>query len=127
MQDYLDDPNILSEWSGLLPDNCDIREPEFLTKVVLARRTGVTLTGSIHALQLLHLLEHGNPGSYQVALVLPEGPAFVASTPERLYQRIGRQVTSEAVAGVPAITDSTQPCYMVKINSAETIVRSSKK
>jgi menaquinone-specific isochorismate synthase len=101
-QDFLDDPNILSEWPSLLPDHCDVREREHLTKVVLARQTGVVVTGPMHALQLLNLLELGNPGSYQVALVLPEGRAFIASTPERLYQRIGRQVSSEAVAGVPS-------------------------
>jgi chorismate binding enzyme len=75
-----------------------------MSKVVLARRTGVTLEGPMHGLQLLGMLQQTNPASYQVALVLPGGETFVASTPERLFSRQGCMVYSEAVAG--ALRDS---------------------
>ncbi len=40
-----------------------------------------------------------DPRAYQLALQLPGGCAFVASTPEQLYVRNGAAVASEAVAG----------------------------
>jgi isochorismate synthase EntC len=67
---------------------------------VLARQVKVTVQGQLHALQLLDVLKQRDACSYQIALVLPQGSAFVASTPERLYARQGRDVVSEAVAGV---------------------------
>jgi isochorismate synthase EntC len=106
LQDFLEDPTSrsLSNLAGLLPDHKPQQSAsDLLTKVVLARRTGVTLQGPMHGLQLLSLLQQSNPSSYQVALVLPEGAAFVASTPERLFRRHGRIVFSEAVAGVPLL------------------------
>jgi isochorismate synthase EntC len=43
-----------------------------------------------------------DPRAYQLALRLPGGAAFVASTPEQLYVRNGAAVASEAVAGTRA-------------------------
>ena len=76
-----------------------------LTKVVLARRTGMTLQGPMHGLQLLNMLQQTNTASYHIALVLPTGETFVASTPERLYRRTNRMVHSEAVAGVVSLNN----------------------
>ena len=70
-----------------------------LSKVVLARQLHLTVQGHLHALALLDVLQQRDARSYQVALTLPDGSAFVASTPERLYARQGRHVISEAVAG----------------------------
>ena len=43
-----------------------------------------------------------DPRAYQLALALPGGATFVASTPEQLYVRNGAAVASEAVAGTRA-------------------------
>lgn len=43
-----------------------------------------------------------DPRAYQLALQLPGGATFVASTPEQLYMRAGDAVASEAVAGTRA-------------------------
>ena len=111
MQDYLDDPTprSLASVARLMPEHSAESVSTLLSKVVLARRTGVTMSGPMHGLQLLNLLQRSNPNSYQVALVLPGGAAFVASTPERLYQRQGRNVCSEAVAGAPPLTQFRRP------------------
>jgi isochorismate synthase len=73
-----------------------------LTKVVLARRSDVALAGRLEPLELLEALQERDPRAYQVALQLPSGQTFVASTPERLYARTGDAVASEAVAGTRA-------------------------
>jgi hypothetical protein len=82
-----------------LPDALSVAEASTLSKVVLARRLLVALRGRLQPLHFLALLQKADPSSYQVALVLPGGAAFVASTPERLFARDGHDVISEAVAG----------------------------
>lgn len=47
-------------------------------------------------------MQERDPRAYQLALRLPGGAAFVASTPEQLYVRNGAAVASEAVAGTRA-------------------------
>ncbi|GAB4817906.1 hypothetical protein N2152v2_004952 [Parachlorella kessleri] len=86
-------------------------QEEGLTKVVLARRTDIMLSGQLEPLSLLEALQarlHGivarerDPRAYQVLLQLPSGATFLGSTPECLYTRTGRAVASEAVAGTRA-------------------------
>ena len=78
--------------------------PEELRKIVLARRTELLLEGPVHGLQLLDVLQHSSPTSYQLALILPDGNTFVASTPERLFAREGVRVASEAIAGAALLS-----------------------
>jgi isochorismate synthase EntC len=82
-----------------MPESCLDGVSDDLTKLVLARRSRFAVRGRMHALHLLDILQQSNASSYQVALVLPCGTAFIASPPERLYLRDGRAVSSEAVAG----------------------------
>jgi isochorismate synthase/2-succinyl-5-enolpyruvyl-6-hydroxy-3-cyclohexene-1-carboxylate synthase/2-succinyl-6-hydroxy-2,4-cyclohexadiene-1-carboxylate synthase/O-succinylbenzoate synthase len=70
-----------------------------LTKVVLARRTDIDVSGRLAPASLLEALQERDPRAYQCLLHLPSGAAFLASTPERLYARTGAAVASEAVAG----------------------------
>ena len=76
--------------------------PAGLTKVVLARRTDVTLAGRLDPLALLEALHERDPRAYQLALQMPSGATFLGSTPECLYARTGAAVASEAVAGTRA-------------------------
>lgn len=48
------------------------------------------------------LAQERDPRAYQLALRLPSGATFLASTPECLYARSGDAVASEAVAGTRA-------------------------
>ena len=75
---------------------------ERLTKVVLARRTDLSLDGTLDPVALVRGLQDKDPRAYQVMIQLPSGTTFVSSTPECLYSRTGRYVVSEAVAGTRA-------------------------
>jgi chorismate binding enzyme len=106
MQEYLDSPASAADLDSLLLAVGDIfddvagsSEEDNLSKLVLARQVKLTIRGQLRALDLLDMLKQKDPCSYQFALVLPDGSAFVASTPERLYAREGRNIISEAVAG----------------------------
>ena len=70
-----------------------------LRKVVLARRTTLSLAEPVDALSLVASLRARDPDAYQFALVHPTGAAFVGSTPERLFSARDGHAASEAVAG----------------------------
>eukprot|EP00873_Tetraselmis_striata_P011091 jgi/Tetstr1/431355/TSEL_021046.t1 len=70
-----------------------------LSKVVLARRWKVDLEGRVDPLELLEALQDRDSRPYQLLLRMPNGDAFLGSTPERLFCRTGTAVASEAVAG----------------------------
>ena len=70
-----------------------------LRKVVLARRTHLSLDSPVDPLALVASLKARDPDAYQFALVHPDGAAFVGSTPERLFAARDGHAASEAVAG----------------------------
>jgi len=76
---------------GLLP----------LTKVVLARRSDLTLSADVDALALLAALHDRSPGAYAFALKPPGNGSstFVCCTPERLFALEAGRIATEAVAG----------------------------
>uniref|UniRef100_A0A1D2A6W6 isochorismate synthase n=2 Tax=Auxenochlorella protothecoides TaxID=3075 RepID=A0A1D2A6W6_AUXPR len=86
--------------------DCGTRDPDCgaaaLSKVVLARRSELRLSGGADPLALLASLQARNPRAYALFLELEGGEAFLSCTPERLYSRSGRSVASEAVAGTRA-------------------------
>jgi len=73
--------------------------PSDLTKVVLARRTDLSLRGETDPLRVLAALQERDTRAYQIYIELPSGEAFLGAPPERLYVRSRRAVASEAVAG----------------------------
>lgn len=70
-----------------------------LVKLVLARRTRMTLKEDICGCDLLAAIQERDPKAYQFMLGLPNGKIFLGCTPERLYARSARHIVSEAVAG----------------------------
>lgn len=80
-----------------------------LGKVVLARRVEFGFAGELDPELLLANLEAATPGCFHFGLRSAGGPAtFVGASPERLYRREGREVTSEAVAGTLPRGDSEE-------------------
>jgi isochorismate synthase EntC len=80
----------------------------------------VLFRGDLDPLLLLAALQERDPRAYQFCLQLPDGAAFLGSSPEQLYSRTGRRVASEAVAatrarGPPGAPDlamrSTAACH----------------
>lgn len=70
-----------------------------LEKVVLARRAELGFEEAPDPLLLAERLARSTPGCFHFYLEPEEGMAFLGASPERLYRREGRRVTSEAVAG----------------------------
>jgi len=70
-----------------------------LGKVVLARRAGLGFAEDLDGISLLRELRDVTPGCFHFYVEPVPGTAFVGASPERLFRREGRLVTSEAVAG----------------------------
>ena len=70
-----------------------------LGKVVLARRARLGFARDLDGVSLLRELRDVTPGCFHFYVEPVPGTAFVGASPERLFRREGRLVTSEAVAG----------------------------
>ncbi|KAL3698745.1 hypothetical protein R1sor_012821 [Riccia sorocarpa] len=73
-----------------------------ISKLVMARRTKLELDDQLDPFSLLACLQEKDPSAYQFAVQVPDGSAFIGSSPERLFARDGLLVASEAVAGTRA-------------------------
>jgi isochorismate synthase len=70
-----------------------------LQKIVLARRARMVTGYPLDPWTMTDSLRAANPGCYQFAFAWNEEAAFIGSTPERLFQLAGRQITCECMAG----------------------------
>ena len=70
-----------------------------LGKVVLARRAEFGFGEDVDGVLLAEEFRGAAPGCFRFYFEPEEGVAFVGASPERLFRREGRIVTSEAVAG----------------------------
>lgn len=73
-------------------------------KVVLANATTLHFEKPISCYDLLAKSEKTNLGCYHFLWAESADVAFIGSTPERLYQRQGKQFFTEALAGTAAVT-----------------------
>jgi len=70
-----------------------------LNKVVLSRKTTLSLSEVPSPFDLLSRLKNISTDSFDFCLQPAEHTAFLGSTPELLYRRRGRTISSEAIAG----------------------------
>ena len=70
-----------------------------LDKVVLARKATFSFSGSLSPSLLLHRLRTQTPECFHFLFQPSADTSFIGATPERLFQRIGRTIATEAVAG----------------------------
>ena len=70
-----------------------------MDKVVLARRVEVGFGEDVDAVVLMEGLRAATPNCFHFLVEPEEGVAFVGASPERLFRREGREISSEAVAG----------------------------
>lgn len=70
-----------------------------IAKVVLSRSTTLSFATHPDPLALLEKLQTIEPRAYHFCFQTQAQRAFIGATPERLYQRRGRTLNSEAVAG----------------------------
>ena len=88
-------------WRGAVARTAaEIRAGRF-TKVVLARRLDVALTGDADPAGALRRLRANYPSAYVFAVETPDG-CFLGATPERLVRLNGREVVTLCLAGTTA-------------------------
>ncbi|XP_022134886.1 isochorismate synthase 2, chloroplastic isoform X2 [Momordica charantia] len=73
-----------------------------LTKVVLARSTRIVTSVDIDPVAWVACLQVEGKNSYQFCIQPSNAPAFIGSTPERLFHREGLSIRSEALAATRA-------------------------
>ena len=96
------------EWCGWVEKALQaIRTGEF-TKVVLANETHFISEYPINAKDFLAESEKQNTGCYHFLYAENAESTFVGSTPERLFQRQGSLVKTEALAGTALMSDDAQ-------------------
>lgn len=88
-----------SKWVVAVTACLDAFAREEAEKVVLARQTDFRAAKPVDGLVLLDALEEATPHSYHFYFQPEDGLAFVGASPERLYQRNGQHLATEALAG----------------------------
>ncbi|MBW7983679.1 isochorismate synthase MenF [Enterobacillus tribolii] len=86
-------------WCDLLRQALDAIARKAFEKVVLARRTTLTLDAPLNAAQFLAASRQVNHRCYHFMLALAPEQAFLGSSPERLYRRHHLTLETEALAG----------------------------
>ncbi|OEE68040.1 isochorismate synthase [Enterovibrio norvegicus FF-33] len=87
------------DWSAMIDRALTHIEQTDLQKVVLARKTSLSLDRPVSAAQLLKASRDQNRANFHFMLALDEKHCFVGSTPERLFNRHGQDLSTEALAG----------------------------
>ncbi|WP_413112016.1 isochorismate synthase [Thaumasiovibrio sp. DFM-14] len=88
-----------NDWTQMVHDALTAIAETALEKVVLARRTTLTMSEVVSPAQLLKASCAVNPSSYHFMMALNENHSFVGSTPERLMLRRDDELMTEALAG----------------------------
>lgn len=86
-------------WEKLVENFLEEKQAENLSKIVLARRTTFQTETSLAPFSILsELAKHAKNVSF-FGVQFSEKEAFIGATPEKLYQRKGNSLFSEAIAG----------------------------
>lgn len=86
-------------WSAMIDQALDAITQREFEKVVLARKTTLTLDRPVAPAQLLKASRANNRHSFHFLMALDAKHCFVGSTPERLFLRQGEALHTEALAG----------------------------
>lgn len=86
-------------WRGLIDAATDAIARGTLDKVVLARATDLRFAAPLHAGAMMAASRRVNLNCYHFLMAFTAQSAFLGSTPERLWQRQGARLKTEALAG----------------------------
>ncbi len=89
----------IAQWQSAVDAALDAIESDKYQKIVLARKTSLTLDEPITPLAIVRGLGDRSSGCYRFCFQPHVTGAFVGATPERLYLRHKRDLYCEAVAG----------------------------
>ncbi|MFS8563336.1 MAG: isochorismate synthase [Rhabdochlamydiaceae bacterium] len=81
-------------------------QSKYIEKVVLGRRTSLYLKDPVNPFDVLRSLKAKNSNAVCFLLQFSEELAFVGATPEKLYSRKGKTITSEALAGTFPLSET---------------------
>ncbi len=84
-------------------------------KIVLARKTVLTFTQTVNPFVIFRQLHQVTPNAYHFCFQFGK-TAFLGASPERLYKRQGRMISSEAVAGTARRGKTTAEDLLLKGN-----------
>ncbi|HMO52265.1 MAG TPA: isochorismate synthase [Kiritimatiellia bacterium] len=87
------------QWETMVLRAYDALTSGTLTKIVLARRCLFDFGEPLQPMALLQRLHEVTPDSFHFCFNYGDEIAFIGATPERLYQRKGATIISEALAG----------------------------
>ncbi|WP_244589896.1 isochorismate synthase [Xenorhabdus budapestensis] len=96
------------QWNILLKQALNAITQKKMEKVVMARKTELTLNMPLQAAQFMASSRGVNHRCYHFMLAFNDNQAFLASTPERLYYRYQLQVFTEALAGTTENSEDDQ-------------------
>ncbi|MBP3142324.1 isochorismate synthase [Aliivibrio fischeri] len=88
-----------ADWSNMVNKALTAIENKQFEKVVLARKTTLTLDQNLSSAQFLKASRQSNSHSFHFMMALDSEHCFIGSTPERLYVRNGYALKTEALAG----------------------------
>ncbi|WP_319939686.1 isochorismate synthase MenF [Xenorhabdus littoralis] len=97
-----------AQWNILLEQALDAIIQNKMEKVVMARKTELTLNSPLQATQFMAASRKVNHRCYHFMFAFSVNHAFVASTPERLYYRNQLQFYTEALAGTVENSEDDQ-------------------
>lgn len=86
-----------AQWAELV--ELAIEYKALLPKVVLSRETELTFDTTLNTWDIMGLWEKANPNSFHYVFQFSENNCFISCSPERLFSRLHRKVTTEALAG----------------------------
>lgn len=90
------------QWSQLIQQSLSAIEQQQFDKVVMARKTTLSLKAPLNPVQFIQKSKHINTHCYHFMLRFNAGEAFLGSSPERLYLRQAQHLYTEALAGTVA-------------------------
>lgn len=86
-------------WESNVSAALSLIENGVLDKVVLARKAEYTFAAPVTAAGILAVLDRVTSSCFHLLVQPSKRAAFMATTPERLYRREGRALSTEALAG----------------------------
>ena len=88
-----------TSWSTTVTEALDSLKVGRHEKIVLARKSVLKLDAQLNPFLFLKEIEAKNNRSFHFCFQPTRNSAFLGASPERLYQRVGNRLKSEAIAG----------------------------
>ncbi|HSW86322.1 MAG TPA: isochorismate synthase [Rhabdochlamydiaceae bacterium] len=93
------DSPVFEQWEQHLLECLEMIKSGKIEKIVLARRSTFQFDQRICPLDLLYHLRKSSENATVFAFQFSKEHAFIGASPEKLYERQGKQIISEAIAG----------------------------